>query len=161
MLWVAVIAGIVLCLAIAAVWKVVEINRGEKKRKRDEMTAIAEGVVQTKVDTLAEDISRKVTDAMQGKFNAIDKKLERSFIDQINSIRWVHKLSADTLNAEKGKITEEVEVFLIKLKKSELEPNLACIRETLSLPETVALLPFSAEKGQGREALLVHIQTVL
>ena len=50
---------------------------------------------------------------------------------------------------------------LDKLKKSELEPNLACIRETLGLPGTVALLPFSAEKGQGREALLAQIQSVL
>lgn len=53
----------------------------------------------------------------------IDKKLERSFIDQIASIRWVHKLSADLLNVEKGSITEEVEVFLIKLKTSELDLN--------------------------------------
>ena len=40
-----------------------------------------------------------------------------------------------------------------KLKKSEIEPNLACIRETLTLPETVELIPFSAENGLGREAL--------
>lgn len=53
----------------------------------------------------------------------IDKKLERSFIDQINLIRWAHKLSADTLNVEKGSIVEEVEVFLIKLKTSELDLN--------------------------------------
>lgn len=53
----------------------------------------------------------------------IDKKLERSFIDQINSIRWAHKLSADTLNVEKGSTVEEVEVFLIKLKTNELDLN--------------------------------------
>ena len=41
-----------------------------------------------------------------------------------------------------------------KLKKSEIEQNLACIRETLTLPETVELIPFSAENGLGREALL-------
>lgn len=41
-----------------------------------------------------------------------------------------------------------------KLKKSEIEPNMACIRETLTLPETVELIPFSAENGLGREALL-------
>ena len=41
-----------------------------------------------------------------------------------------------------------------KLKKSEIEPNLACIRETLTLPETVELIPFSAENGLGRETLL-------
>ena len=55
---------------------------------------------------------------------SIDRKLERSFIDQIASIRWVHKLSADLLNVEKGSITEEVEVFQIKLKTSELDLNI-------------------------------------
>ncbi|MCI5753465.1 MAG: ribosome biogenesis GTP-binding protein YihA/YsxC [Clostridiales bacterium] len=41
-----------------------------------------------------------------------------------------------------------------KLKKSELEPNLACIRKTLSLPEAVEIIPFSAEKGDGKTRLL-------
>ena len=43
---------------------------------------------------------------------------------------------------------------LDKLKKSEIEPNLDCIRQTLMLPEDVPLIPFSAESGLGREALL-------
>jgi len=46
---------------------------------------------------------------------------------------------------------------LDKLKKSEIEPNLARIRETLELPEDVVLIPFSAEKGQGREVLMAEI----
>lgn len=46
---------------------------------------------------------------------------------------------------------------LDKLKKSEVGPNLACIRETLSLPEEVTVIPFSAEKGDGREALLSFV----
>lgn len=44
-----------------------------------------------------------------------------------------------------------------KLKASEKEPNLALIRETLSLPEDVPLLPFSAEKGLGRDELIRFI----
>lgn len=48
-----------------------------------------------------------------------------------------------------------------KLKKSEIEPNLALIRETLSLPASVLLIPFSAEKGQGREELLAEINKIL
>ena len=43
---------------------------------------------------------------------------------------------------------------LDKLKKSEIEPNLARIRETLELPESVKVIPFSAETGTGREELL-------
>ena len=46
---------------------------------------------------------------------------------------------------------------LDKLKKSEIEPNMALIRQTLELPEEVLLIPFSAEKGQGRDALMAEI----
>ena len=42
---------------------------------------------------------------------------------------------------------------LDKLKKSEIEPNLLRIRETLALREEDALVPFSAERGDGREQL--------
>lgn len=55
---------------------------------------------------------------------SIDRKLERSFIDQIASIRWVHKLSADTLNVEQGSTVQEVEVFHIKLKTTEIDLNI-------------------------------------
>ena len=46
---------------------------------------------------------------------------------------------------------------LDKLKKSELKPNMARIRETLALPEDVLLIPFSAEKGDGRDVLVAEI----
>lgn len=44
-----------------------------------------------------------------------------------------------------------------KLKKSELEPNLVTIREDLNLPEGTPIIPFSAEKGNGRDELVQHI----
>ena len=44
-----------------------------------------------------------------------------------------------------------------KLKKSEIEPNMALIRETLELPDEVVLIPFSAEKGNGKDALMAEI----
>ena len=50
---------------------------------------------------------------------------------------------------------------LDKLKKSEIEPNLALIRQTLDLSEDTLLIPFSAEKGQGREQLLSEIVKIL
>ena len=43
---------------------------------------------------------------------------------------------------------------LDKLKKSEAAPNLQTIRDTLGLGEKDCLIPFSAEKGTGREELL-------
>lgn len=50
---------------------------------------------------------------------------------------------------------------LDKLKKSEIEPNLALIRSTLELGDNTVLIPFSAEKGQGRELLMSEIIRVL
>ena len=50
---------------------------------------------------------------------------------------------------------------LDKLKKSEIEPNMALIRQALDLPEEVLLIPFSAEKGQGRDALMAEIMKEL
>ena len=43
---------------------------------------------------------------------------------------------------------------LDKLKKSEIEPNLKTIREDLELPEDCPIIPFSAEKGTGRDELV-------
>ena len=43
---------------------------------------------------------------------------------------------------------------LDKLKKSELIPNMARIREDLELPKACPLIPFSAEKGTGRDDLV-------
>ena len=43
---------------------------------------------------------------------------------------------------------------LDKLKKSQIEPALELIRETLELTEADILLPFSAEKGMGKEDLI-------
>ena len=50
---------------------------------------------------------------------------------------------------------------LDKLKKSEIAPNLRQIREVLELGEEVPVIPFSAEKGIGREALLGAILSAI
>ena len=44
-----------------------------------------------------------------------------------------------------------------KLKKSEIQPNLDQIRLTLELEADVPVIPFSAEKGDGRQDLLSAI----
>lgn len=46
---------------------------------------------------------------------------------------------------------------LDKLKKSEIEPNMQRIRESLQLSEDTLVLPFSAEKGTGRDVLVREI----
>ena len=50
---------------------------------------------------------------------------------------------------------------LDKLKKSEIEPNMQLIRETLELSEETLLIPFSAEKGVGREILVSEISRLI
>ena len=47
---------------------------------------------------------------------------------------------------------------LDKLKKNEIKPNLQRIWDTLELPDTAALIPFSAEKGIGKTELLSAIE---
>lgn len=43
---------------------------------------------------------------------------------------------------------------LDKLKNSEIEPNMQRIREDLELPNDCTVIPFSAEKGTGRDELV-------
>ena len=50
---------------------------------------------------------------------------------------------------------------LDKLKKSEIDGNLARIRETLRLTDEDQLIPFSAEKGTGKQELLSKLLTAI
>lgn len=73
-----------------------------------------------------------------------------------------HKPTADDLTMAQWFKDSGCQLVIVankldKLKKSEIEPNLRLIRETLELPDSVPLIPFSAEKGQGREALMAEI----
>ncbi len=49
---------------------------------------------------------------------------------------------------------------LDKLKKSEIQPNLETIRQDLALPDECQVIPFSAEKGTGRDDLVRLILSV-
>lgn len=49
---------------------------------------------------------------------------------------------------------------LDKVKKSQIEGNLQVIREDLELPEECPVIPFSAEKGDGKDALLQIIYSI-
>ncbi len=46
---------------------------------------------------------------------------------------------------------------LDKVKKSQVQTNLERVAQALALPAAVPVIPFSAEKGDGREALLGRI----
>ena len=77
-----------------------------------------------------------------------------------------HKPTADDVTMARWFLDAQRPFFVVankldKLKKSEIEGNLAQIRSVLALPDSVALIPFSAEKGQGRETLLAQIMQQL
>ena len=50
---------------------------------------------------------------------------------------------------------------LDKVKKSQIEGNLATIRADLELPENCPVIPFSAEKGNGRDELVKYILQIV
>ena len=50
---------------------------------------------------------------------------------------------------------------LDKLKKAEIDPSLLQIREVLQLPQSVTVVPFSAEKGTGKDTLLQLLQNAV
>ncbi len=70
-----------------------------------------------------------------------------------------HKPTADDctmanffLNTEKPFVV--VANKLDKLKKSEIEGNIQRVRDVLELPDNVPVIPFSAEKGDGKQQLI-------
>ncbi len=77
-----------------------------------------------------------------------------------------HKPTADDVQMasffrESGQPFLVVANKLDKLKKSEIEPSTQMIRETLGLEVETVLIPFSAEKGDGRDALLGQLTRLL
>ena len=73
-----------------------------------------------------------------------------------------HKPTADDLTMSQWFKSTQCPMVVVankcdKLKKSEIEPNMALIRDTLELSEGVPLIPFSAEKGNGKDALMAEI----
>ena len=50
---------------------------------------------------------------------------------------------------------------LDKLKKSDIKPNLQTIRLDLELPSECPVIPFSAEKGIGREDLVRCVLSII
>ena len=77
-----------------------------------------------------------------------------------------HKPTADDLRMADYFRSSGMEFLVLankldKLKKSEIPQNLQRIRETLALGTDTVLIPFSAEKGDGREALMQELESHL
>lgn len=73
-----------------------------------------------------------------------------------------HKPTADDVTMHDYFVQTGCPVVIVankldKLKAREIEPNLAQIRETLSLRDDELVIPFSAEKGTGKEQLIAAV----
>ena len=73
-----------------------------------------------------------------------------------------HKPTADDVTMHDYFVQTGCPVVIVankldKLKAREIEPNLAKIRETLHLRDDKLVIPFSAEKGTGKEQLIAAI----
>ena len=77
-----------------------------------------------------------------------------------------HKPTADDCTMAEVFVSAEKPFVVVankldKLKKSEMESNLLRVRETLSISDSVPVIPFSAEKGDGKAALTGEILNCL
>ena len=77
-----------------------------------------------------------------------------------------HKPTADDVTMAQWFVNSGCPLIVVankldKLKKSEIEPNLTRIYETLELRDEDFLMPYSAEKHTGREELLELLSAVL
>ena len=72
--------------------------------------------------------------------------------DDVTMVNWFYDTGCPVIVAANK---------LDKLKKSEIEPNLLRIRETLELREEDRLIAFSAERGDGREELMAALEAAL
>ena len=77
-----------------------------------------------------------------------------------------HKPTADDCTMAQVFLNSERPFLVVankldKLKKGEIEGNAQLIRDTLALPDTIPLILFSAEKGEGKAELLGGILNYL
>lgn len=139
MIPIAVLVTLAFCAGFAQIWKVVQINRDEKKRKADAIKDIAEKAVQQKVDTLADDISQKVMSAMKEKFDGIDRKLDAD---------KVRIEAAEKRSGEHDKALERIEQTL-----ESVDTNIKDMRDgfTHLARGTIATLNHQQHNGNAEE----------
>lgn len=81
----------------------------------------------------------------QAKVNTVVKEL---FITQVDQIIWQNKLSPNTLNLDPSDSVPEIQIFIIKLKDSELDTHvLAAIDKAIPLPILFELHTPDSEAG--------------
>lgn len=76
---------------------------------------------------------------------SITPALKRVFTEQIDTIIWRNKLSAQTLNVARGERVEELEVFLIRLRQRSLNNSVLELIDREVPYHIIFLLDFEGE----------------
>jgi len=58
------------------------------------------------------------------RFMDVNPKMKKRFVEDVESIRWLYKLSAQTLNVTSSEDMLEIEVFVATLKQAD---SLNCV----------------------------------
>ncbi len=77
----------------------------------------------------------------------VSSSLERMFVDEIKSIRWMHKLAPDAFNIREGKHVKEIEVLEILLKGRTISKEIVVAIDR-EIPYHLVFVMRYQEKGQ-------------
>ena len=83
----------------------------------------------------------------------ITQRMRNRFVDELQELRWLYKLAPQSLNVERGKDIEEIEIFHATLKQSDVPTELLqFIDKTMPVIETYRkrdlLIPITANKDR-------------
>ena len=81
----------------------------------------------------------------------VSSEVKRLFVDQLKTITWAYKLSAQTMNLADGQLVKEIEVFDLKLSGEELDNR---VPELLDRQINYHLL-FLLERPDGLQRLQI------
>jgi len=80
---------------------------------------------------------------------SISNKLKNEFIDKVRKITWTYKLSEKTLNIDKSKNVEEIQIFQVELKGRDIPKNiLKLIDKAIPYP-ILFIFKFNQEYAYG------------
>lgn len=69
------------------------------------------------------------------EYGGLSRKMQASFVDQIDRIMWAYKLAPETINLPATKQVSEIQVFRIRLRTREVSENtLAAIDKAVAFP---------------------------
>ena len=83
-------------------------------------------------------------------FMEVNPRMKTHFVNDVESIRWLYKLSPDTLNVTASPDMVEIEVFVATLKQANCPTDLFTFIDTNMPRHLVFILQYEARSAEGR-----------